>query len=410
MSEQRSRAEPFAGPTAPSWSAWRAVVGFGVVSLSADMVYEGARSITGPYLASLGASALVVGLVTGAGEATALLLRLVSGPLADRSRRYWTLTLVGYAMTAVCVPALAVAPFLGAAGLAVASALLLAERAGKAVRSPAKSALLAQAAAAVGRGRGFAVHKSLDQVGAFAGPLLVAAVLAVTTAQWPAFAVLAVPGAVAIVLLLLIRRRVPDPSVYEASALSSAARPDGSDTAVGEEAGRGGLPGEFYLFATGVAMCTAGLMTYGILSYHLVEADLVSSGWVPVLYAAAMLAGAAAALAVGEVYDRWGARVLFALPLLVAVVPWLAFSTGLVAVVVGILVWGAAVGVQDSAVKAWWPTWCRGPGWGRRTACSRPSRVPPPSSGAWPRVSCTRVGGPTWRSRCCSRRRWPRRC
>ena len=94
----------------PAWSPWRTVVWFGIVSLSADMVYEGARSITGPYLAALGASALVVGVVTGAGEAAALVLRLVSGPLADRSGAYWPLTIVGYAMTAVCVPLMAVAP------------------------------------------------------------------------------------------------------------------------------------------------------------------------------------------------------------------------------------------------------------------------------------------------------------
>src|SRR5215204_5870366 len=103
-----------------SWSPWRAVIGFGVVSLSADMVYEGARSITGPLLASLGASAVLVGLITGVGEAMALLLRVISGTWADRSGRYWTLTFAGYALTAVCVPALAITPFLGGAGLALA--------------------------------------------------------------------------------------------------------------------------------------------------------------------------------------------------------------------------------------------------------------------------------------------------
>ena len=86
------------GPTAdargtvPGWSPWRAVVSFGVVSLAADMVYEGARSITGPLLASLGASALLVGLVTGAGEALALVLRLPFGTRADRSGGYWPMT------------------------------------------------------------------------------------------------------------------------------------------------------------------------------------------------------------------------------------------------------------------------------------------------------------------------------
>jgi hypothetical protein len=105
-----------AASTDRSWSPWRAVVGFGVVSLAADMVYEGARSVYGPLLGALGASALVVGAVTGAGEAAALILRLVSGPWADRTRRYWMLTIAGYALTAVCVPLLALTPFLGPAG------------------------------------------------------------------------------------------------------------------------------------------------------------------------------------------------------------------------------------------------------------------------------------------------------
>jgi MFS family permease len=91
------------------------VVGFGAVSLAADMVYEGARSVTGPLLATLGASAALVGLVSGAGEAVALLLRLVSGSWADRTGRYWALTFAGYAMTAVCVPLLVLAERFGKA-------------------------------------------------------------------------------------------------------------------------------------------------------------------------------------------------------------------------------------------------------------------------------------------------------
>ncbi|MCW2808893.1 MAG: major facilitator superfamily 1, partial [Marmoricola sp.] len=155
--------------TAAAWTPWRTVAAFGLVSLAGDMVYEGMRSVAGPFLGSLGASALTVGLITGAGEAMALTLRLFSGPLADRSGRYWSLTVLGYAMTAVCVPLLAVAPFAGGLGLALAATLILLERAGKAIRSPSKSALLARVAVSVGRGRGFAVHKALDQIGAFAG-------------------------------------------------------------------------------------------------------------------------------------------------------------------------------------------------------------------------------------------------
>ena len=346
-------------PTAtPGWSPWRAVVGFGVVSLAADMVYEGARSVTGPLLASLGASAVLVGLVTGAGEAMALVLRLVFGSMADRTGRYWALTLGGYAMTAVCVPALAVAPLVGGAGLALACVLILAERTGKAVRSPAKSALLAHAAAAVGFGRGFAVHKALDQVGAFAGPLLVAAVTALTGTLWPAMAVLVVPGGVAIVLLLWIRPR-GDASGYQPLPVAAGEDAPASPPDVPPRRSRHAaqrrqatLPRRFWLFAASAGAATAGLVTFGVISYHLTRDHVVPLAGVPVVYAAAMAAAALAALVTGWLYDRWNASVLLALPVLVVAVPPLAFSGTLVPAVAGVLVWGAAVGVQDSTVKA----------------------------------------------------------
>ena len=341
----------------PAWSPWRTVVWFGIVSLSADMVYEGARSITGPYLAALGASALVVGVVTGAGEAAALVLRLVSGPLADRSGAYWPLTIVGYAMTAVCVPLMAVAPFLGGAGLAFGATMVLLERTGKAVRSPSKSALLAHAARSVGRGKGFAVHKALDQVGAFAGPLLVAGVIALTTHTWAGLATLAVPGAVAMVLLFVIRHRVPDMRVYdEPEQSASRAEPAGAPpTSAGStarvEVGRR-LPRDFHLFAVSCAASTLGLMTFGLIGFHLSDAGLVRPALVPVVYAVAMAVEAVSALATGFAYDRVGARVLLVLPFLVALVPLLSLADRLGVALAGVLVWGAAVGVQDSTVKA----------------------------------------------------------
>jgi len=335
------------------WSPWRAVVGFGVVSLTADMVYEGARSITGPLLASLGATAVLVGMITGAGEAMALVLRAVFGPLADRSGRYWTLTFAGYTLTAVCVPALAITPFLAGAGLAVACMLILAERAGKAVRSPAKTALLAQAAGAVGLGRGFAVHKALDQAGAVAGPLLVAAVAALAGTLWPAMAVLIVPGAGALLVLAWIRRKMPDPAASENASAPPA------PTTVREAPqlqwpwpSARSLPTAFWLFAASCGAATAGLVTFGVISYHLTRDHVVPVAAVPLIYAAAMAAAALAALATGWLFDRHGGRVLLTLPILVAVAPALAFTNSAVVAIVGVLIWGAAVGVQDSTVKA----------------------------------------------------------
>lgn len=313
---------------------------FGVVSLAGDMVYEGMRSVAGPYLGSLGASALMVGLITGAGEAMALLLRLFSGPLADRTGRYWSLTILGYAMTAVCVPLLALAPFVGGVGLTLAATLILLERAGKAVRSPSKSALLARVASSVGRGRGFAVHKALDQVGAFAGPLVVAGVIAVAGVQWPAFAVLAVPGAACMLLLFTLRRHIVD------------APPAEPETAVSTIVEPRALPAHFYAFAASCALGTLGLMTFGVISYHLVDAGLVRTAVVPLLYAAAMATEAVAALVTGFAYDRWGPPLLYTLPAVVIAVPALALSSTLLLVVAGVLLWGAVTGVQDSTVKA----------------------------------------------------------
>ncbi|MEU2206785.1 MFS transporter [Streptomyces hygroscopicus] len=323
---------------APGMRPWRFVVWFGTVSLLADVVYEGARSVTGPLLASLGASSLVVGVVTGAGEGAALGLRLVSGPLADRTHRFWGLAIAGYALTVVSVPLLGVAGVLWAACV-----LVIAERVGKAVRSPAKDTLLSHATAATGRGRGFAVHEAMDQIGALVGPLLVAGVLALTGDDYaPALGVLAVPGAAALGLLVWLRSRVPDPEAYERGAA-----PKAPSAAAG-----GRLPTAFWTYAAFTAATTTGFATFGVLSYHLVQRHLLATAWVPVLYAGAMAVDAVAALATGWLYDRYGPRVLVALPVLTAAVPCLAFTHTLAPAAAGSLVWGAAMGIQESTLRA----------------------------------------------------------
>ena len=338
-------------------SAWRFVVWFGIVAMFADIVYEGARSITGPLLASLGASALVVGVVTGVGEAAALLLRLVSGPLTDRTGRFWAWTLAGYALTVVSVPLLGLA-----SALWVASGLVIAERVGKAVRSPAKDTLLSHATAVTGRGRGFAVHEALDQVGALTGPLAVAGVLAVTGNDYtPALLVLAVPGVVAFALVVWLCVRVPRPALYELDRETVTSTP--TDVTAGVTVGTaetaavpvvpsGALPGAFWAYAAFAGLTTIGFATFGVLSFHLVTAGLLSAAAVPVLYAAAMVVDAVAAVATGLAYDRLGARVLVVLPFVAALVPMLAFSGTVAVAVVGSLAWGVALGVQESTLRA----------------------------------------------------------
>jgi MFS family permease len=314
------------------------------------MVSDGARPLGGPLLAQLGASALFVGLVTGAAEAASQGLRLVFGPWADRTGKYWTFTMAGYVLTAVCVPLLALTPFAGTAGMALAAVLIIGDRVGKAVRSPAKTVLLAGVAGPVGRGRGFAVHKSLDLAGALLGPLLVSAVLVATGSLPAAFAVLIIPAAAALAILVWLRRRVRDPG-----ADRPVANPSGlPEPPRGKPAGRppSALSSVFTLFALAGFFWSAGLVAFGVISYHLTADMAVPVSVVPLLYAGAMGAAAVGALASGVLYDRAGAAVLLVLPVLIMGVPVLALAPSAGLVLAGVLVWGAATGIQDSTVKA----------------------------------------------------------
>ncbi len=322
------------------------IVGLGMVSLTIDMVADGAISVNGAFLAQLGASAGVVGIVTGGADAIALLLRLATGPWVDRTGRYWAFTIVGYALTVVSVPLLAVAPFAGGAGLAIASFLLILERTGKAIRSPAKTVLLADATGAVGHGKGFGVHKTLDQLGAFLGPLLVAAVASLVGAYWPAFLWLIIPGVAAMVTLFWMRARVPDTAVFRRGTVTA-------EPAMPADADRVDAPRvTFFLFATFAALTTFGLISFGIITFHLEDARLLPLPAVPLVYALAMLVAAFAAPASGWAYDRLGARTLSVVPVLTAFVPALCLAGELPLVLVGVCIWGAATGVQDSTIKA----------------------------------------------------------
>lgn len=336
----------------------RFVVWFGVVSALADFVYEGARSVIGPFLGALGASATAVGIITGLGEACALVLRLLTGRLADRTQRPWPQTVVGYALTLVCVPLLAVAN-----GVVVASLLYNSERFGKAVRSPSRDIMLAHASSSLGRGRAFGVHKAMDQLGALSGPLLIAAVIALHGGYRVAFALLAVPGVVALVVLLRLQVAAPDPSAYDPGSVIS------GDKRLQVSAH---LPGQFWLYSAFSAATMLGFATWAVLAFHLTERDVVSPAVVPVLYAVAMAAAAVAALGFGHLYDHIGLRGLVVLPPLAVVVPWLSFSTDVVAVVAGAVVWGAAMGVHESTLRAavtdLVPVSRRGSGFGTFTA------------------------------------------
>ena len=330
----------------PQLRPWHFVLCFGLVSLFADMVYEGARSIIGPYLATLGASATIVGAVAGAGEFIGYGLRVVSGYLVQRRGHYWAWTITGYALTVLSVP------LIGATNV-MAPALVLygTERLGKAVRSPAKDTLLSHASTQTGRGTAFGVHQAMDQAGAMAGPLLLAAVLSQHEGDYRlAFGVLIVPGVVVLGLLFWLRHRVPDPAAYEVGAVV----PDAPrEVSAGHDDGsvRVGLPPLLWQYIGAVALLSLGVASFPLLAFHAQTQHLLTPVQVPLLFALAMLVDGVSGLLMGRFYDRRGPQVLLVVPVAAGVAA-IAFTHNATLVWVGVAVWGVVHGVMDSTVKA----------------------------------------------------------
>jgi len=318
----------------PGRTALRFVVLLGVVSLFADMTYEGSRSITGPFLATLGAGAFAASVVSGAGEFVGYGLRIVSGYLTDRTGRYWSITIWGYALNLFAVPLLALA-----GNWEIAAFLIIAERLGKAIRTPARDAMLSHATAGMGRGWGFGLHEAMDQIGAVLGPLIVAAVLYFKGGYAGSFGILLVPAILALSVLVAARRLYPNPRDLE----TGGAQP---------VAGEGRLPRVFRLYLGFVAVSIAGYANFQLISYHLKAASVVSDPQIPVLFAIAMGVDALVALVMGRLYDRVGLLALVAVPLLSLPITPLAFSTGYGFVLAGIVLWGAVMGVQETVMRA----------------------------------------------------------
>lgn len=306
----------------------------GVVSLMGDVTYEGARSITGPYLAFLGASAGVVGLVSGLGEFMGYALRLASGYLADRTRAYWPLTFLGYGLI-LAIPLLAFA-----GSWHVAAVLVVLERMGKAIRTPARDTILSHATKKVGRGLGFGLHEALDQVGAVAGPLIFTAVFVFEGDYRHGFGILWVPGLATLLLLAAARKKVPSPEKLEDTGHGDADPPDGR------------LPRVFWPYLIFIFLSVAGFANFQLISYHFKVGGIVPDAQIPLFYVAAMAVDMVVAPVIGKVYDRVGLRSLAAVPVLSLAMPFFAFSGSYGLAIAGVVLWGAVMGVHETVMRA----------------------------------------------------------
>ncbi|HEX7348936.1 MAG TPA: MFS transporter, partial [Rhodanobacteraceae bacterium] len=310
------------------------VVLLGIVSLFADMTYEGSRSIWGPYLGTLGATGAIIGLVAGGGELLGYVLRLFTGALADKTKRYWTITIAGYALNLLAVPALALA-----GNWPAAAGLVILERSGKALRTPARDAMLSYAAKDMGgAGWAFGLHEALDSTGAVLGPLVAALVLFLHGGYREAFAWLLLPALGALVTLAIARSRFPQPQALDPHPIPGA--------------GDAHALRDLKIFLVATAFIAAGYSDFALIAFHLARDHVVGTSVVPILYAIASLAGGSTALVLGKLFDRRGLSVLLWATLVPALYAPLVFLGGAWAAVAGMVLWGIGFGAHDSLFRA----------------------------------------------------------
>ena len=336
---------------------------FGVVSLLSDMTHEGASSIRGAYLSLLGASAGAIGFFSGLGEMVGYSMRYVFGRITDKTRRYWPMTIAGYILDIIAVPALAL---VGAHGWIAACCLLLVQRTGKAMKKPAKNTIMSFAASQEGVGRSFGIQEVMDQIGAFLGPVLLYLVMLFQTEGdifrkfSLCFALTAIPGAGALIMLLVTKHRFPNPERFEPEP-------------------REYLPfrmkKEFLLYIAGISLFAFGFIDYSIIIMHVSRTftgdagSVITSGSIPLLYAGAMLVDAVAALFFGALYDKKGTAALVFSTVLSAPFAIFIFAfDSFPMLLLGIALWGIGMGAQESILKAavtsMVPKTCRATGYG----------------------------------------------
>lgn len=306
----------------------------GLVSLFADMTYEGARGVSGAYLKILEGTAIVAGALT-VGEFLGYAVRFFSGYMADKMRSsgaLWGLTIAGYVINLLAVPMLALS-----GKWEVALLLFFAERVGKGLRAPARDVILAEVVEGIGRGKGFGLHEVMDQVGAFLGPLLVMLVLISSGNNYGlAFASLAIPAAVSIVCLLTAFR------IYPSVKAVSVKKPE-----VGLHLGRG-----YGIFTISLGLMTAGYLAWSLISYHVKECGVLSDPEISLMYALAMGVDALVALPVGVLYDKAGLKSLVLTPLLTSLIPALLVLNTRTSMYLVSILWGTVMAVYETSVRA----------------------------------------------------------
>ncbi|TBR17452.1 MFS transporter [bacterium] len=329
-------------------AAFQLILLFGLVSLFGDIVYEGARSVNGPYLKTLGANAAIVGIVAGIAEFLGYAIRLATGYFADKTKAYWIFTFLGYGM-------LISVPLLSMVGIwQIAVIFIIMERLGKAIRSPAKDTILSQATKQVGTGFGFAIAEVLDQIGAITGPLIFTALFVFLGKgdrgirdYQQGYALLWIPLVLVMLCIYFAWRRVPNPHVLETS-ITKSLEPDK-------------LSKTFWIYTVFTFITTIGFTNFALIGYHFKAKHVITDAQIPLFYALAMGVDAVAALVIGKSYDVFKARhnkekaglaTLIVIPVLSLFIPFFVFSLSFSLCLAGAIIWGIVMGCHETIMKS----------------------------------------------------------
>ncbi len=350
--------------------ALKFIILFGIVSLFADMTYEGGRSITGPYLAILGANAIIIGFIAGFGEFIGYGIRILFGALADRTGKYWNFALVGYILNLIAVPLLALSN-----QWEIAIILIFAERFGKAIRSPSKDVMLSHATAGIGRGIGFGIHEAMDQIGAVTGPLIIAGIFFIKNNNYSVgFSVLLIPALISLSVLFLTRKLYPNTNQFESNSneIKISFSDNRSNTIANKyvantrrtprkdiisnacssmyEIIKFSSSYRFYLLFTIVSI--TGYANFQLISFHFKHMQIVSDVQIPIFFSIAMASAGLSALISGRTFDKKGILILIIIPIITIPITPLAFSSSYNAALTSVILWGSVMGIQETVMRA----------------------------------------------------------
>ncbi|MEO0224172.1 MAG: MFS transporter [candidate division WOR-3 bacterium] len=307
----------------------------GIVSLFADITYEGARSVIGQYLFVLGSSSLFVGFIAGFGEFIGYFLRILFGYLADKTRNYWSFMIIGYSLNVLSVPLLAFTD-----NYIIAGILVLLERLGKAIRTPSRDTIISFIGSKYGYGISFGIHEFLDQIGALSGPLLIFVILSLSKNDYKlGFLILIIPAILCLIFLLWtkinfssVREIEVKRKNYESLKASK----------------------KFWIYTIAIGFVSFGFIDFALISYHYKRINLFEPNVIVILYSIAMITDAIASIILGKLFDKFGIRILIISVFLTTFSnPLLFFFNEKTLSFLGIVLWGIGIGSQESIMRAY---------------------------------------------------------